>query len=140
MNISNRALTKDQELIKAAYIERVCVEARESKHAIDYTIHISELSLERAASVMHAPDKGVTSRMLKEVRLFVEIFAPHETLGDYAQYRLLMAHIDKALTNMGSLARLADTMPLIIPKVDKVKSDNAVLAKLQERLAAMLNK
>lgn len=138
--ITDKAISADQELVKAAYIERVCAEARDSQHAIDYTIHISELSLERAVAVMQAPEKRHTERLLKEVRLFVEIFAPHETLGDYAQYRLLMAHIDKALTNMGSLARLADTMPIIIPKVDKVKSDNAVLAKLQERLQAMINR
>ena len=134
---TDKALAEDAKLLKAAYIERVCSEARNCKHAVDYTIHLSEMTLARAATVMSSPRADVTVRMLKEVRLLVEIYAPRTTIADAAQFKTLMGHIDTALKLCGEQARLADTMPLLQTQAPTTSSTNETLNKLREKLAAI---
>jgi hypothetical protein len=136
--LTNLAAKRDADTLRAAYIEKVCFSAHDGIGSeYENGLHVDNQSLKHAYGVMIQPT-GKSAFAIRQALKFAETFAPHTTLGEYAQYKALITHLSAALEKTGEA--LALSMPNFVhtPSIAKANADNVVLSKLQERLAAMI--
>jgi hypothetical protein len=92
-------------------------------------------ALERAREILLNPTDDHSTGALREAMVFVELFAPHDTVGKYEQYRAVIASLDNALLKLDAPIELL--MPTLYKAEQKATKDNAVLTELQKRLQAL---
>ena len=129
-------LAKNGTLVRAAYIESIIANASLNEpEALERIISNNPNALQRARAILLNPTNKHSASALREAMLFAELFAPHDTIGKYEQYRAVMAALDDAVRRLDAPIELL--MPALYKSETKLASDNIVLTELQKRLQAL---